>query len=93
MGKHFVGDALSASIYTFVFEPMGAPFSMRMSTTSWWPDLAAQWRGVRPSLVFASMFAPLLIRRLTILILPHFAATCIGVILCCKCKKSKRLEL
>lgn len=74
--------------FTLVFEPIGAPFSMSMSTTSWWPALAAQWSGVSPSLVLAAILAPLLIKRFTILIFPHFAATCMGVMLCWKIKSS-----
>ncbi|KAJ8868894.1 hypothetical protein PR048_030435 [Dryococelus australis] len=48
---------------TFVLELMGAALSNSMSTTCSCPDRAAQWSGVKPSLVFDSMFAPFSNRR------------------------------
>lgn len=67
---------------TFVFELIGAPLSSIMSTTCSCPDLAAQWSAVRPSRVLDSMLAPFSRSRDTMLVFPHFAATCNGVILC-----------
>jgi hypothetical protein len=71
-------------ILTLVLELMGAPRSSIMSTTCSCPDLAAQWRGVRPSRVLDSMLAPFSRSSDTMLVLPHLAATCKGVILCCE---------
>ena len=66
----------------FVFAEMGAPLWTIISTTFSWPDRAAQWSGVKPSRVLDSRFAPLSNKRATMLAFPHFAATCIGVMLC-----------
>ena len=66
----------------FVFAEMGAPLWTIISTTFSWPDRAAQWSGVNPSRVLDSRFAPLSNNRATMLAFPHFAATCIGVMLC-----------
>ena len=54
--------------------------------------LAAQWSGVRPSLVFASRLAPLSSRSATMFALPHLAATCRGVMLCCKLETITRWQ-
>ena len=48
------------------------------------PHLAAQWSGVSPSLVLDSRLAPLSSSSPTMFPLPHLAATCRGVMLCCK---------
>ena len=71
---------LANKVFTFVLAVIGAPFSNNMSTTASCPDLAAQCNGVKPSLVFDSILAPLSTSSDTIFPLPHFDATCSGVI-------------
>ena len=60
---------------TLVLQLIGAPLSSMVSTTCSCPERAAQWRGVSPSRVLASMDAPISRRSVTKLLLPHFAAT------------------
>jgi len=50
------------------------PDEIRISITSKWPFLMAQWSGESPSLVLISILAPLLKRCLTIAKWPLIAA-------------------